>query len=1474
MSPVFNENGEITQLAVIGYDITDRKIAEEAVRRSEERFQRISSLISDIAFSCVSDDTGNYTLNWMMGATERVAGYTVDEIHSRNCWGFLVIEEDYPIFKANVLNIKSGERAACELRIRHKNGSIVWLQSQTECFENPKNPGHFTIYGGLMDITERKTADDILKAQKEELDRYFNSSLDLLCIADTSGHFIRLNPEWEHSLGYTVAELEGKIFLDFVHPDDLELTKQAVSRLENQNEITSFENRYRRKDGAYRWIEWRGKPQGSTIYATARDITERKLTEESLQRTTALLEQTLIQSPIPMAIVSMPEGIILNANPACIDFLGIADEPPLVGKPLLELKPSWEDYDIHGNPGRIEDLPLARALRGERTINEERKIVRKDGSIRWELVSGAPIYSANRELIAGLLVINDITEQRFIDEALAKNETRLKDAQRIARIGNWELNLLTNQLYWSEEIYRIFEIAPDEFGATYEAFLEVIHPDDREMVNAAYKESLKLQQSYTNEHRLLMKDGRVKIVHEQCETEFNADGTPMVSTGTIQDITERKRTEEGLFKEHQNFLKAFSAAPIGLLLLNDNTEIIQANKSAAELVLRDPAEIIGMRGGGGLGCIHSNEDHRGCGFGEYCPRCPLRQNIEMVMHTQESIHNKEIEMDLMIDGEVKTRWLSISSEPVDIDGAPHIMLAIDDITDRKETENEKQTMIEILKIINNCLTIRELIHKVIMYVRHYIACDAVGIRIKVGDDFPYYETNGFSKEFVEAERYLCNYDQDGKIILDNNGNPDLECMCGNILCGRIDASKSFFTEKGAFWSNNTTHLLATTTDADRQTRTRNRCNGSGYQSVGLFPIRTAGKTIGLLQVNNHREGLFTPNILSVLQRISDHMAIALLQQQTYISMKESEQKYHELFNHMTSGFALHEMIYDNAGNPVDYRFIEVNPAFQELTGLPDSFLVGKTVKEVLPDTEDYWIKNYGKVASTGESIRFHNYSQEMDKYFDTFAFSPKMGQFAVVFNDITEQKKADEALKQSETELKKAQKVAKLGNWSWNYKSGKIFWSDEMYKIFGVEINDKTNKVFRRAKKMIHPEDLPILETAAHSQFKDIYSLEFRVVHKDGSIRAVWAEIGDKIYDAQENLYYMAGIAQDITERKKAEEALIESESRFRKMIEEHSAVMLLIEPTSGEILDSNESAAKFYGYSKETLCKMNINVINTLPPEQVHQQRMKALQNHQNYFVFPHRLSSGEIRMVEVHSSPITIQGSKMLFSIIHDITERQTAEEKLKSSLAEKEVLLRELYHRTKNSLNTIAAFVQLQKIYTPDDTLNGILNDVVSRIQSMALVHQMLYQTKDLSKVDLSEYITNLMLQIYDTYNVSRNRVQINYSMKKVETLIDTAIPCGLVINELITNCFKHAFPGEREGVIEIGLDKLDNHTIRVSVQDNGIGLPDDFDLTKQRSIGMLTIVNLAEKQLQGHIDFNRKNGFGCTFTFPDNLYEERI
>ncbi len=157
-------------------------------------------------------------------------------------------------------------------------------------------------------------------------------------------------------------------------------------------------------------------------------------------------------------------------------------------------------------------------------------------------------------------------------------------------------------------------------------------------------------------------------------------------------------------------------------------------------------------------------------------------------------------------------------------------------------------------------------------------CQSVGIRLEKDGDYPYYVSNGFPGFFILKENSLCVRDKEGKLVLDNDGNPLLECMCGNILRGRFDPEFPFFTEKGSFWTNSTTQLLATITKNQRRVvgRTREMCHNSGYESVALIPMQVEGRTLGLIQMNDPREKMFTPERIKIYELIADHVGAVVL----------------------------------------------------------------------------------------------------------------------------------------------------------------------------------------------------------------------------------------------------------------------------------------------------------------------------------------------------------------------------------------------------------------------------------------------------------------------------------------------------------------------------------------------------------------------------------------------------------------------
>jgi len=208
--------------------------------------------------------------------------------------------------------------------------------------------------------------------------------------------------------------------------------------------------------------------------------------------------------------------------------------------------------------------------------------------------------------------------------------------------------------------------------------------------------------------------------------------------------------------------------------------------------------------------------------------------------------------------------------------------------------------VRILAILNRLTVELDAIQEILGMVKEFTGYEAVAIRLRDGEDFPYFVTKGFPAYFVEAEKYLCAYDQAGEIIRDSAGDPCLECMCGNIICGRTDPSFPFFTKGGSFWSNCTSELLASTTEEDRQARTRNRCNSEGYESVALVPLRSEHEIIGLLQLNDTRKNCFTPEMISFLEGIGSSICIVLTRASADAALKRHRDHLEELVQQRSS----------------------------------------------------------------------------------------------------------------------------------------------------------------------------------------------------------------------------------------------------------------------------------------------------------------------------------------------------------------------------------------------------------------------------------------------------------------------------------------------------------------------------------------------------------------------------------------------
>jgi two-component system, sensor histidine kinase PdtaS len=217
--------------------------------------------------------------------------------------------------------------------------------------------------------------------------------------------------------------------------------------------------------------------------------------------------------------------------------------------------------------------------------------------------------------------------------------------------------------------------------------------------------------------------------------------------------------------------------------------------------------------------------------------------------------------------------------------------------------------------------------------------------------------------------------------------------------------------------------------------------------------------------------------------------------------------------------------------------------------------------------------------------------------------------------------------------------------------------------------------------------------------------------------------------------------------------------------------------------------------------------------------------------------------------------------------IIERMQVEEQIESSLKEKEVLLSEIHHRVKNNMQVIISLLRLQSAKITDEKYVDILKNAVSRIRSMALIHETLYKSKDFANIHFTDYIKDLTNQLVRSYAFNPNKIRLKIDAEDISLALDHAIPCGLIINELISNSLKYAFPKDREGEIKIVIQTINSDEIELTVSDDGIGISEDIDIENTESLGLQLVHILAEDQLDGTIDLDRDGGTAFKIRFKN-------
>jgi diguanylate cyclase (GGDEF)-like protein/PAS domain S-box-containing protein len=460
-------------------------------------------------------------------------------------------------------------RFRLEYRFLRPDGAVTWVLGQA--LAKRTESGQVVGYiGTITDITDRRRAEEAVRESEERFRASFKNAAVGMGLVDRSGRFVETNRALSEITGYSEEDLKRLTFTDITHPDDRTSNNALYQKvMEGKRDGFVMEKRYVRKDGAIVWITLSvgviRDRQGDITHTIGliEDITERKRAEAALHENQRVLSTLLSNLPgMVYRCRNDKDWTVEFASEGCLELTGYHPSD-LTGR-----KVSYGQDLIHpDDQGPVWDDVQA-ALREKQPYHLVYRIITAGKEERWVSEQGMGIFSSNGDLLALEGFITDISERRQAEKALSKSEAGLADAQRIAHLGNWDWNITTNELSWSDEIYRIFGLTPREFGATYEAFLNSVHPDDREFVKKSVAEALAERKPYSIDHRIVLPDGTGRIVHEQAEVTFNDAGKPIRMFGTVQDITDYKRAEEELRKSEATNRALLNALPDMMFRIN------------------------------------------------------------------------------------------------------------------------------------------------------------------------------------------------------------------------------------------------------------------------------------------------------------------------------------------------------------------------------------------------------------------------------------------------------------------------------------------------------------------------------------------------------------------------------------------------------------------------------------------------------------------------------------------------------------------------------------------------------------------------------------------------------------------------------------------------------------------------------------------------------------------------------------------
>jgi len=641
-------------------ELNERIKTEEELRKSEERFRHISSGISDISYSCINDLKGNGTINWLYGAAEKITGYTIDEIIEMECWGKLVIDEDFQIFKKCILGALPGKSEMCQLRLKKKDHSIVWVQATAECVKGPDGAGFNIVYGRLVDITGRKNAEELLR-ESEEKYRLMVELLPDAVIIHEGGKFVFANAAALKTVGAdSFDQLIERPLIDYVHPDFMTISMSRIKEIYSTGQPSRFsEEKFITLKGEIIDVEvigipvlYRGRPAIQTII---RNITERKQAEELLRESEYFFKESQ-----RAAFVGSYKFDLKNDSWSSSEVL---EQIFGIEESYTRSLEGWLDIAHPDDREMMSTYFIEEVVAKRNAFNKEYRIIRKsDGETRWVLGLGKLSFDAEDNITEMIGTIQDITERKNDEDALLRNNTRLELALKAANMAWWEMDLPTGNVIFEKRKAEMLDFPPEKFKR-YTDFSALVHPDDQERTIDAMRAHLSGSvDKYEVEYRIKSASEEYRWFYDiGSVTKRDSQGKPLTVAGLVLNISERKEAEELLKTSNEFNEYLMQTIPFGMDIVDEYGNILFQNQNFENVFGK---KVIGGK------CWELYRDDK-----TQCLDCPLTKGLE--------IGKTEVYESSGVLGE---RVFEISHTGMIFKGKKAMLEIFQDITERKRVE--------------------------------------------------------------------------------------------------------------------------------------------------------------------------------------------------------------------------------------------------------------------------------------------------------------------------------------------------------------------------------------------------------------------------------------------------------------------------------------------------------------------------------------------------------------------------------------------------------------------------------------------------------------------------------------------------------------------------------------------------------------------------------------------------------------------